>query len=340
MEEDYLMEEDLELIERGLLSEVDSESDDNEIWPEDHDGLGNQERGATPKPVKIVNSKVLNYLGTVKESKTYNPKAWLLQSMLNALEYPLTADGKFGQLTKQAVEKFQADNGLKVDGIVGPASWTRIIYLGRNRISNSGISNQDYENAAKDLGVEVEVVKAIKDVESGPAGSFLFSNHPTILFEGHVFWKQLNKCGGKPSQYSDSDILYPTWTKDHYKGDVAEHVRLQKARDINIVAANASASWGLFQIMGSNYKACGCRSVKEFVERMCKSESEQLNLFVAFIKKNNLHQYLKPDLKGIIPWAEFARRYNGKEYKKNQYDTRLQQAYEKHKKESNKQVTH
>ena len=164
MEEDYLMEEDLELIERGLLSEVDSESDDNEIWPEDHDGLGNQERGATPKPVKIVNSKVLNYLGTVKESKTYNPKAWLLQSMLNALEYPLTADGKFGQLTKQAVEKFQADNGLKVDGIVGPASWTRIIYLGRNRISNSGISNQDYENAAKDLGVEVEVVKAIKEV--------------------------------------------------------------------------------------------------------------------------------------------------------------------------------
>ena len=322
------MEEYYELFERGLLSEVDSEVDIDDIWPKDHDGLGDQERGATVKPVKIVNSKVLNYLGTVKESKTYNSRAWLLQSMLNVLGYPLTADGKFGKLTKQAVERFQADNGLEVDGIVGPASWTRIIYLGRKRISNSIIQEQDYENAANALGVEVEVVKAIKDVESSGSG-YVFSNHPKILFEGHVFWKQLKNIHIEPSNHKDSDILYSTWTKDHYKGDVAEYVRLQKARQININAANASASWGLFQIMGNNYKLCGCDSISDFVKRMCMSESEQLMLFVEYIKKRKLHQYLKPDHTGNIPWAEFARRYNGAGYEKNKYHIKLKEAYEK-----------
>lgn len=330
--EEYLMEEYYELFERGLLSEVDSEVDIDDIWPKDHDGLGDQERGATVKPVKIVNSKVLNYLGTVKESKTYNSRAWLLQSMLNVLGYPLTADGKFGKLTKQAVERFQADNGLEVDGIVGPASWTRIIYLGRKRISNSIIQEQDYENAANALGVEVEVVKAIKDVESSGSG-YVFSNHPKILFEGHVFWKQLKNIHIEPSNHKDNDILYSTWTKDHYKGDVAEYVRLQKARQININAANASASWGLFQIMGNNYKLCGCDSISDFVKRMCMSESEQLMLFVEYIKKRKLHQYLKPDHTGNIPWAEFARRYNGAGYEKNKYHIKLKEAYEKYKKQ-------
>ncbi len=326
------MEEYYELFERGLLSEVDSEVDIDDIWPKDHDGLGDQERGATVKPVKIVNSKVLNYLGTVKESKTYNSRAWLLQSMLNVLGYLLTADGKFGKLTKQAVERFQADNGLEVDGIVGPASWTRIIYLGRKRISNSIIQEQDYENAANALGVEVEVVKAIKDVESSGSG-YVFSNHPKILFEGHVFWKQLKNIHIEPSNHKDSDILYSTWTKDHYKGDVAEYIRLQKARQININAANASASWGLFQIMGNNYKLCGCDSISDFVKRMCMSESEQLMLFVEYIKKRKLHQYLKPDHTGNIPWAEFARRYNGAGYEKNKYHIKLKEAYEKYKKQ-------
>ena len=112
-------------------------------------------------------------------------------------------------------------------------------------------------------------------------------------------------------------------------GGVAEHARLQKAHLINCDAANASASWGLFQIMGNNYKTCKCGSVSEFVERMCKNESEQLMLFVAFIKSNNLHQYLQP---GKIQLASFARRYNGAGYQTNQYDTKLQKAYEKYKK--------
>ena len=323
--EDFL-EENLEEIERGLLSEINSVDDDefDKIDIQDEDpGVLRKETQAQ----KIVNNKVLKYLGSVKvttDFKKPNPRAWLLQSMLNELGYPLTPDGKFGQQTDEQVKKFQADNnGLKVDGDVGPATWTRLIYHGRNKISNSTISFQDYVDAANKLGVEVEVVQAIKDVESNGSG-FVFSNHPTILFEGHVFWKQLEKRGIDPNKKNDSDILYKSWTKDHYKGDVAEHVRLEKARQIYRAAAEASASWGLFQIMGSNYKACGCSSVSEFVERMCTSEREQLMLFVEFIKYNKMDQFLKP---GNIQWAEFAKRYNGAGYEKNKYHIKLQNAY-------------
>lgn len=329
--EDYLMEDNFEEFERGLLSDVNSVDDDelNIIDIEPHDP-GVVERGA-PKPVKIVNNKVLKYLGTVKVTTDFtkpNPRAWLLQSMLKELGHPLNPDGKFGKMTEEQVKKFQADNDLGADGIVGPATWTRLIYLGRNRLSNSTISFQDYVDAANKLGVEVEVVQAIKDVESSGSG-YVFSNHPKILFEGHVFWKQLEKLGITPSKYRDSDILYSKWTKEHYKGDVAEHVRLEKARQINSAAAEASASWGLFQIMGSNYKACGCDNISDFVKRMRESEREQLMLFVDFIKYHNMDQSLKP---GNIRWAEFAKRYNGAGYKQNQYDTKLEQRYLHYKK--------
>ncbi|ABY93094.1 Peptidoglycan-binding domain 1 protein [Thermoanaerobacter mathranii subsp. mathranii str. A3] len=44
-----------------------------------------------------------------------------LQMILQSLGYdPGPIDGIFGPRTKNAVMRFQRDNGLKVDGIVGP----------------------------------------------------------------------------------------------------------------------------------------------------------------------------------------------------------------------------
>ena len=49
----------------------------------------------------------------------------LLQNRLLELGYTElgTADGSFGKLTESAVVHFQQDNGLEVDGIVGPMTW-------------------------------------------------------------------------------------------------------------------------------------------------------------------------------------------------------------------------
>uniref|UniRef100_UPI003EBFA0D9 N-acetylmuramidase domain-containing protein n=1 Tax=Pseudomonas aeruginosa TaxID=287 RepID=UPI003EBFA0D9 len=54
------------------------------------------------------------------------------------------------------------------------------------------------------------------------------------------------------------------------------------------------------------------------------SEGSQLNTFVRFIKTNPaIHKPLKSK-----DWAEFARRYNGPDYKKNNYDVKLAEAYQ------------
>ncbi len=50
-----------------------------------------------------------------------------IQTGLNKLGYSLQIDGQFGPLTDTAVQKFQRENGLKVDGIVGPMTWSALI---------------------------------------------------------------------------------------------------------------------------------------------------------------------------------------------------------------------
>jgi hypothetical protein len=71
------------------------------------------EHYATGKPLKITVQSSLLRSGSQGEAVTD------LQRRLTALGYPLSADGIFGPATLAAVQRFQADNGLAADGIVG-----------------------------------------------------------------------------------------------------------------------------------------------------------------------------------------------------------------------------
>ncbi|MGB9680245.1 MAG: peptidoglycan-binding domain-containing protein [Thermoanaerobacteraceae bacterium] len=60
---------------------------------------------------------------------TVGPDVLELQMILQSLGYdPGPIDGIFGPLTKNAVMRFQRDNGIRVDGIVGPETM-RIINM-------------------------------------------------------------------------------------------------------------------------------------------------------------------------------------------------------------------
>jgi len=238
-----------------------------------------------------------------------------LQTILNI--YP--ADGIYGNGTYIKVKQFQKEHNLVQDGIVGAKTWKILISM----------TNDIYIRCAYQIGCEVAAFKAVKYVETGNKKAFLSNGMPSILFEGHVFWKELQKRNISPYRYisGNNDILYKNWTNKYYLGGVNEWTRLTRARKINKEAADASTSWGMFQIMGNNYKQCGCSSVNDMVNKMCKSEDMQIQLAANFIMNS-------PQLRNALinkQWSLFARYYNGPGYKSNSYDIKLQSAYNKYK---------
>jgi hypothetical protein len=193
------------------------------------------------------------------------------------------------------------------------------------------LSRDQYQTEANLLGCETEAIMAVGSVESNGHG-FQTNGEPKILFEGHIFWRQLLKAGINPAaiQKGNEDILYPVWNlatvRPLYNMD--QYQRLNKAKAINPEAALKSASWGAFQIMGFNYAACGYASVEDFVAAQ-NDEFSQLQCFSAYIKNNHLNVNLEH-----LDWAGFALAYNGKGYQANHYDTKLKAAYDQYKKDS------
>jgi hypothetical protein len=192
------------------------------------------------------------------------------------------------------------------------------------------LSESDITNFARIYGLEVAVVKAVIDVESSGNG-FYPNGKPKIKFEGHVFWKNLKDENINPeslSNQSTEDILFPKWTRQYYRKAEKEYERLEKAIQLGKSnkkiekAALSAASWGAFQVLGSNAKSLGYSSIEEFVEKMELHEKEHLDAFGRFIKKNRLLNYLKNK-----EWAKFAKGYNGPQYAINRYDQKLQEAY-------------
>ena len=182
------------------------------------------------------------------------------------------------------------------------------------------LASQDFKEAAQKLDVDPAAIRAVDDIESRGSG-FFGSGDPKILFEAHWF---SNFTNGK---YDDThpNISSPQWDRSLYEGGQAEHRRLQEATELNRAAGLKSASWGRYQIMGFNWSECGYSELQHFINDMYESEKEHLGAFVGFIKSQNLAQPLRNR-----DWSTFARRYNGPGYKKNNYHTKLEEAFERH----------
>ena len=232
----------------------------------------------------------------------------------------LKMDGDFGEKTETGVKDFQDSHGLKIDGVVGPKTWE--IILGETR--KTGISEEAWEKASRSLGVEVAVLKAIHSVETSGA-SFLASGYPALLFEAHIFYKELKKRGKNPEVFlkSHPGIISRVWNRKLYKGGQDEVPRINEAFLLSPEASICSASFGAFQICGFNYGLCGYLSVYDFYKDIWSSEEGQLNILSGYLKGSGIVPYMKSK-----NFQEIARRYNGPGYKQNGYDTKLKAAYE------------
>lgn len=245
-----------------------------------------------------------------------------LQTRLQNAGFVVTViDGVFGPVTQQAVIEFQFEIGLIADGIVGIKTNSALEKLNTDRY----LSHSDIVTAAERLSVPIAAIYAINEIESRGTG-FNADGSIVVLFERHIMHKRMLCIG---IEESDVELASSNWPNlvnkksGDYMGGTSENYRLKLAKQIHPQAAQESCSYGLFQIMGYHWQNLAYDSIEQFVECMEESEGQQLQAFIRFIQTDaHLHRTLKK-----CDWAEFAKRYNGKAYKKNKYDTKLATAY-------------
>jgi hypothetical protein len=199
-----------------------------------------------------------------------------------------------------------------VDGLWGRLTEAAIL-LGMTDGPDTQLTEADYAASAKRMMCPVSHIKAIASVEAAGAG--FDAGKPKILPERHIF----SKLTGHKFDRMFPNLSYPKWgtlpyprTQDDRYGLLLQLIR------VDVDAGFGCASYGKFQILGANFKACGYTSDMEFAFAMAKDEAAQLQAFEGFIAANGILPFLRAG-----NWAEVAKRYNGTAYRENKYDTKL-----------------
>lgn len=181
------------------------------------------------------------------------------------------------------------------------------------------LDDVDLPRIGATINVGEDEIHAVLDVESRGSG-FDTLNRPTLLFEPHIFWRELGQ-GSKRDRAAAAGLAYPNWRRN-YPND--SYPRLKAAMEIDEAAALRSASWGLGQVMGFNHVAAGWPTVQAFVAAMCDDEENHLRAMIGFIKTNRLDDEIRRH-----DWRGFARGYNGPGYEANDYHNRLARAFKR-----------
>jgi peptidoglycan hydrolase-like protein with peptidoglycan-binding domain len=254
------------------------------------------------------------------------------QQTLQRLQlYDGLAHGAEDAATREAVELFQFRAGMPVTGQVDAAlmsGLSRVIAAlptiapQRLRARRLGEPTEDdYRALAARTGLPAPVLYAVRQVEATDQG-FGPDGRPKILFERHIFSRLTQHA------FDDShpEISARRFSAEGYQGGHAgAWARLEAAYALDPAAAYASASYGLFQLLGMNHQRLGFDSPGEMAWFLSQSEAHQLQVFARFLEKEN--KRLVAALQGR-DWAQFARLYNGPNYRANRYDERLAQAYD------------
>ena len=180
------------------------------------------------------------------------------------------------------------------------------------------LTEQDFADAAAEIGCTVPAIKAVCQVES-PKGGFNPDGTLTTLFEAHHF----SRLTGRRYDVTHPLISSRTWNRALYgRTWREERQRLASAAELDSVAALMSTSWGRFQILGSNHGLCGFRDAADMVNTFAIGEREQLQGFVQFVISRGLADELRE-----CRWTPFSLAYNGPRALENGYPDKLARAY-------------
>lgn len=216
-----------------------------------------------------------------------------LQVFLKATNrYAGAVDGQWGRLTEAGVLLALTD---------GP---------------DTALTEADFQASAQRLACPVIHIKAVAKVEASGAG--FFAGRPVILFEPHRF----SRATKGRFDRSNPAVSYPRWDPKRYpKTQDGRYDQLLEAVSLDVDAGFASASYGKFQILGENHRACGFDTPFAFAVAMARDEARQLKAFEGFISSTRLLRALQAG-----DWTTFARGFNGSAFRVNRYDARLAEA--------------
>jgi len=255
----------------------------------------------------------------------------LVQRALNEMNYnhdgyvELKPDGQFGPQSVGQLKLWQTAHGLPADGKYEDYTAACI----ETFMAEHYLTEKDYRDVASANNIEYALLRAIVEVESEGGGT-LPDGNPKTLFERHKFYQAVSKAKGKAT----ADKFYATSPNicnpesGGYGTVNAQWGRLQKAIALAdgdkalIDAAHESASWGVGQVMGFNYRVVGYSSIDAFVADMKKGERYQLDAMVKYLLDNpKLVKALKD-----LDYATIAKFYNGADYQRNKYDEKIRDA--------------
>jgi LysM repeat protein len=240
-------------------------------------------------------------------------------------------DDRFGIRTKET----ETENGKPV--VVVTKDKYDLEFL--DKYTGEKLTEADYVAAAKELGCEAEVIKAVEMVESSGSG-FDTKNRPVILFERHVFsrntvpkhkFDKSHPAISEKKRYHYEKIkkikVLEELEQDVYPnvGNMDSNIefsyqRLMKAYCLDKDAALKACSWGKFQVLGESYSG-GFSSVQEMVKAVSRNQTGQLKTFVSFAKQMHMQKMLQDK-----DWLKIAMRYNGRN--QNGYDKKLEEKYD------------
>ncbi|WP_267358504.1 MULTISPECIES: N-acetylmuramidase domain-containing protein [unclassified Methylobacterium] len=153
---------------------------------------------------------------------------------------------------------------------------------------------------------------------------------PAMLYERHVAYRGFAAKGADIlAEAKRQGLVVPKWQGPRSaqyadQGTSAGRLALiARAAALDPEVAYASCSMGWFQVLGENHKHAGFDSAVEMHSALTRGGIEaHLACGVAFMRSTGLIRHL-----AAHDWAAFARGYNGKQFKKNGYDTKLAAAY-------------
>jgi peptidoglycan hydrolase-like protein with peptidoglycan-binding domain len=108
---------------------------------------------------------------TISEGATGPTVRWLQYLLVRRTLSDSQIDGIFGPVTKSAVEEFQHDDHLAVDGIVGPATW-------------AALGGDGAEPPTLAEGSHGTVVDKLQTALNEGRGDFAPSSNPILVVDG------------------------------------------------------------------------------------------------------------------------------------------------------------